>query len=162
MEKPLILYSCYTWLSYKINEQYYGNRHYVWCTPFLNPNSRFSRENAVPPTSSPFEIYENLYKEVDRGERHSAKISQNRLGILRGANIQKRNGKINDSAHQDIRSIVKEAQIADFRPLIFVIPFEPVAKRIVQVAIKDRAHPLSQEFIIEHLERDAFDVIELR
>jgi hypothetical protein len=162
MKDPLILYSCYTWLSYKINEEYYGDCHYVWCTPFLNPNSKFAKENAVPPTSSPFEIYENLYKEVDRGEKHSAKINQNRLGILRGADIQRRNGKINDAAHQNIRLIVKEAQIRDFRPLIFVIPFEPVSKRLVHVPIKDRAHPLSQEFIIENLERNAFDVIELR
>jgi hypothetical protein len=160
-ERPLILYSCYTWISYQINQSYYGGYHYVWCTRFFNPNSPFCRENAVPPTSSPFEIYKNLYEEVRRGERHSAKIKQNCVGILRGADIQRRNGTLQESAHRDISSIVSEAQIGDFRPLIFVIPFEPISERLKQVSIKDRAHPLSQEFIVERLGRHEFDIIEL-
>ena len=162
MSDPLMLYTAYTWLAYRINETYYQQRHYVWCTPYFDPASKFAPESAVPPTSSPREIYNNLFDEVARGDRHSAKISQNRLGIIRGADVKRKLGIIGDQAHADITAIATSAEVRDFRPLLFVIPFALVSGAVKQVPVKDRAHPLSQEFIIENLGRASFDVWELR
>jgi hypothetical protein len=96
------------------------------------------------------------------GDLHSAKIEQNKLGILRGADINLRLNVIDKNQHQDINSTVALAPILDFRPLLLVIPFKSVAKRLKQVAIKNRANPLSEEYIIEDLSRKTFDVIEFR
>jgi hypothetical protein len=162
MSAPLVLYSCVTWLAYQINRRYYGDTHYVWCTPFFNPGSRLSQDNAVPPTSSPLEIFRNLTEEIRRGDRHSIKIEQNRLGIQRGADIHLSNGAISKEDHRDIISITSEATFLDFRPLILVIPFHLVSSQIVQVPIKDRASPLSEEYIVSNVARKSFDIVDLQ
>jgi hypothetical protein len=163
MALPLALYSTATWLGYKINEQDYGGVHYVWCTPHFDPRSPFlGVASAVPPTSSPKAIYQSLFAEVEAGDRHSAKIAQNRLGIQRGADVQFRKGSITESARDEILAIVEAAEVRDFRPLLLVIPYALVAMKIRQVPIKDRAHPLSEEYNLERLPRDAFDVLEVR
>ena len=163
MSSPLALYSTYTWLAFTINQRYYGGLHYIWCTPHFDPGSPFlGVPSAVPPTSSPKVIYYSLYDEVAAGDRHSAKVAQNRLGLQRGADIQFRNGVIDAAARDEILTIIDVAELRDFRPLLFVIPFAPVAALVKQVRIKDRAHPLSEEYILERLSRDAFDVLEIR
>jgi hypothetical protein len=162
MSDPLILYSCATWLAYIINQRYYDGMHYVWCTPFFDPSSPFCIDAAVPPTSSPREIYNNLFEEVSRRDKHSAKIAQNRVGILRGADVKLKHGVITASQRDDIAAIVESAELLDFKPLLLAIPYAQAASQAVKVPIKDRAHPLSEEFIIENLSRSKFDVFELR
>jgi hypothetical protein len=162
MADPIILYSCNTWLAYTINETYYQRVHYVWCTPVFDPTSPFASVSAIPPTSSPREIYDTLFEEIRRGDRHSAKVAQNRLGILRGADVRLSQGIITAAQRDEIIAIESCADLHDFRPLLLVIPFALVRPRVKQVPIKDRAHPLSQEFIIENLARSEFDVLECR
>src|SRR5262245_55156082 len=107
MPPPLALYSTYTWLAFIINQQYYGGMHYVWCTPHFDPGSPFlGTASAVPPTSSPKAIYFSLSAEVAAGDRHSAKVAQNRLGLQRGADVQYRNGVITVGQRDEILSIV--------------------------------------------------------
>jgi hypothetical protein len=162
MSSPLVLYSTYTWIAFQLNELYYAGMHYVWCTPHFDPHSPFlGAVSAVPPTSSPKVIYESLAAEVAAGDRHSAKVGQNRLGLQRGADIQLRRGAISNEQHQEIIEIVEAAETRDFRPLLFVIPYTAVSAMIKQVPIKERAHPLSEEFILESLPRRAFDVWEI-
>jgi hypothetical protein len=140
---------------------YYGGCHYVWCTPYFNPASRMNLSNSVPPTSSPREIYWNLLKEVEARDLHSAKISQNRAGIQRGADIKLQAGVIERAQHTEILEIAAAAQTQDFRPLLLVIPALPITDLLHAVAVKDRASLLSEEYIIESLPRQLFDAIEL-
>ncbi len=84
----IVLYSANTWLAYNIAERYYQGEHYVWCTPFFDSNVS-GPGYTVAPTSSPKEIYINLYKETTRGDRHSSKIADNKVGILKGQPIKK-------------------------------------------------------------------------
>jgi hypothetical protein len=160
MEKPLILYSMNTWLAYMIAQRYYKTEHYVWCTPYFDPRKSGDRESAVPPTSSPFEMYCSLAEDVARRDRHSAKIVDNRAGILRGANAKRRSGVIDARQEKDIVSIVDGADSGDFRPLMYVIPYSEVIDRMREPPPRDKAHPLSEEYIIDRLPRTLFDVIE--
>jgi hypothetical protein len=157
--EPIVLYSVNTWLAYAIAEQYYADGHYVWCTPHFDPSSVPSINYAVPASSSPIEIYRGLRKDVSSGDRHSAKIAANKAGILRGMEAQRSAGRITDESAAEIASIVEAADIQDFRPLCYVIPFQLVRDRIEAVPVSQRAHPLSAEFIIRSLPRDCFDVI---
>lgn len=160
MSKPLILYSTNTWLAYSIAQRYYKESHYVWCAPVFDATTFPRLATVIPPTSSPAEIYRNLFHEVSRGDRHSDKIKQNKIGIIRGASIRKSSGQISDVIEKDIVAIVDSAETRDFRPLLFVIPFRSVSKIVMEVPVAERAHPLSQEYRIERLPRRYFDVIE--
>lgn len=159
MNSKCIYYSCCTWLSFQIARSYYNNLHYVWCAPYFDPGSALNPQNSVPPTSSPREIYANLKKEVEAGDRHSAKIAQNIAGLRRGADIKLRVKAINQTQHDEITDILAVAQVSDFKPLLYIIPAKSVTRMLKSVPVKDRAHMMSEEYIIENLPRSRFDAI---
>lgn len=160
MNNKHIYYSCCTKLSYQIGQRYYGGNHYVWCTPYFNPK-RWSEENSVPPTSNPRDIYWHLKKEVKAGDLHSPKIAENRLGIQQGADAKRSVGVINLSQYRQILEMANTAQLSEFRPLMLVIPYLPVADLLRQVDVKECANVMSEEYLIENLPRELFHVIEL-
>ncbi len=98
-------------------------------------------------------------EEVARGDRHSAKIKENRSGILRGVDAKRRAGVINPDQEAAIVNIVEHAESRDFWPLIYVIPYAGVVHVMREPPPDDKAHPLSAEFIIDALPRQMFDVI---
>lgn len=161
MTDPLILYSANSWLAYVIGERFYGGEHYVWCTPDFDARSLASVDQVVPPSSSPSEIYRGLYEDVRRGDRHSAKVKENNAGILRGAAAKRAAGVISDAEQKDILSILEQASGMDFRPLLYVIPFDRVRMIVEAAPVELRAHPLSREYIVARLPRADFDVLEL-
>ena len=146
-----------------INERYYEGKHYVWCSEVFDARIHYqlSRYGNIPPTSNPYEIYHNLYEEVRRGDRHSAKIEANRAGILRGAKTKFEAGAIDRRQYNEIREVVKSVEISDFRPILYVIPYSNVAADVREATVEERAHPLSLELIIESLDRQHFDPIEV-
>lgn len=156
---PILLYSTNSWLAYSIAEAFYGGEHYVWCSPYFSPRSAPPYAN-VPPTSSPSAIYRALAAEVRAGDRHSAKIRDNRLGIARGAGAKREDGTLDSRQESEILEIVQSAEIRDFRPLLYVIPSHLVADLVEPVAVAERAHPLSTEYLIKRLPRGSFDVID--
>jgi hypothetical protein len=82
------------------------------------------------------------------------------VGILKGATVKRQAGIISAEQERDIVSIVEIAETKEFRPLIYIIPFTAVSSILIEVPIKERAHPLSIEYVIESLPRDHFDIIE--
>jgi hypothetical protein len=156
----IVLYSANTWLAYNIAERYYHGEHYVWCTPFFDSQVGGHRYT-VAPTSSPKDIYINLYKETTRGDRHSTKIEDNKVGILKGAAYKKAAGVITEDQQKEIAAIVDAAERRDFTPLLYIIPYGPVSSLVKEVPVSERAHPLSVEYLIEALPKNSFDVIEI-
>jgi hypothetical protein len=158
---PLILYSTNTWLAYVIGERFYGGEHYVWCTPDFDARALARIDQTTPPSSSPAEIYRDLFEDVRRGDQHSSKIKDNKAGILRGVADKRAAGVISDEEQRDIVSTLDRASGRDFRPLLYVIPYDRVSGIIQFAPVELRAHPLSQEYVIERLPRRDFDVLEL-
>jgi hypothetical protein len=156
-----ILYSVNTWLAYNIARMFYGDIHYAWCSPVFDYRCRPYGQATPPPTSCPADIYRTLVEEVKRRDKHSAKIAENKLGILKGAAIKRECGTITDEEMGEINAIVDAADIGDFSPLLYVIPFDCVAGLVKEVPVSQRAHPLSEEFLIDSLPGDLFDVIKL-
>jgi hypothetical protein len=109
----------------------------------------------------PKEIYRALYREVAKGDRHSAKVADVRKGIMRGALAKRAQGIITDGAVEKINTIVTYAETRDFKPLLYVIPAHLIESVLIDVPIADRAHPLAPEFRVEALPRACFDVIDL-
>lgn len=161
MADPLILYSTNTWLAYVIGDRFYGGDHYIWCTPDFDARALAPIDQVTPPSSSPAEIYRDLYEDVRRGDDHSSKIKDNKAGILRGIAAKRAAGIISESEEGHIVSMMERARGRDFRPLLYVIPYERVRGNIQAAPVELRAHPLSREYIIERLPRRDFDVLEL-
>lgn len=157
----LFLFSTNSWLSFVIGEEFYGSTHFVWCTNIFDTATVSPVRMTTPPTSTPKEIYHSALQEVSRGDRHSAKIEQWRNGLLRGAEIRHSRGEIDDGAFAEVSAIIGQSAIRDFRPLLYVISYAETKHLVHHVPVHERAHPLSQEFRIERLPRDCFEVLDM-
>lgn len=163
--KHLLYYSVNTELAYNINQRFYGGKHYVWCSPIFDPKAagRYSEFTFTGPTSSPHDIYCELMAHVKRKERHSAKIKENKIGIMRGATEQLKKKNINPTEFGYIKQIVDNAETADFLPYIYLIPADKISTgRIKKVMPADSATILGVEYKIEALRRTEFDIIEVK
>lgn len=161
MPAPTLLYSANTWLAYTISQTYYGGEHYVWCNPHLNSRWLPAGLAPLPPSSSPGDIYLALHADIQGGDLHSAKVEQNRDGIRNGARIKHTAGIITAAELEDIEKTVNRSGLRDFRPLLYVIPFGPVADQAGEVLLARRASLFHREYIIQRLPRALFDVVEL-
>jgi len=149
------LYSINSFLSYKIAEHFYNHTHYVWCSP------NFNAKGLNPPSSDPFEICQNLMKDIDGGDFHSAKISMNKTGIIKGANLNHGKGLITENQKAQIISVVEQASIEYFRPLIYVMSYEEIKDISCPAPIEIKAGFFSKEYIVEELPRQRFDIIDI-
>lgn len=149
-----------TTLAYNINKRYYNDKHYMWCTPYFGSDYQ-SPHFTVPPSSSPVEIYNTLKKEIDGSDLHNTKIKLNRKGIRKGADIMLKLGKISQEIHDEIVVITKLATNEQFRPLLCIISRIEAVPYYQKVDIKDRANPLSHEYILSNLPQTAFDIIKI-
>ena len=157
--RPLLLYSTNTSLAYNLNQHYYGGQHWIWCNLFFDEAAARAAGHAAPPSSMPIEIYRSLSHAIARADFHNDMIKQNRIGLLRGAKAQLAARKISQSQFDDVRAIIRKAQLADFCPLIYIIPFAGVAAKVMRVSPISAANPFSAEFQIASLDRGKFDII---
>ncbi|HKV91674.1 MAG TPA: response regulator [Candidatus Angelobacter sp.] len=156
----LLLYSANTWLAYNIAQRFFGGRHYVWCTPDFDAEAKPGYTATVPPSSSPKEIYRTLREAVRFNDRHNDKIKANIAGILRGAELWRKAGDITIDQYEEIKATIDRAQIAEFRPLLYVIRRDLVEHMLVQVPVDQKAATLAPEFIIERLPSFLFEVLQ--
>ena len=161
MNEPLLLYSTNTWLAYAIAERYYGGVHFVWCSPVYDGTTAERHVN-IPPSSSPADLYRRLLDDTQRGEGHSNLLTNNRKGLRKGAEAKLLAGVITGAQQAEIEKMIETVDLRDFRPVLYVIPFERVRGMVVDVPVTERAHPMSVEYRVEALPRDHFDMLELR
>lgn len=158
-KKPNILYSANCLLANLVCERYYNGLHYVWCsTAFGSPGSNMGIM-PNPASSIPYERYRRLEKDVGPpGDLHSSMIAAQRTGIKYGATQKLAAGKITQAAWDEIVQIADEAACSDFAPLMYLIPYDKVKRLIKAAPLHSRAHPFSDEWIIEELPSDSFDI----
>lgn len=158
---PNFLFSTNTKLSFFLGEQYYGGKHFVWCSLHFELSHQSGFIPATPPTSTPKDIYQSLWLEVERSDRHSAKIKSSRSGLLKGAKLNLSKGMISQSQFDDIRYMVSAAPIADFQPLLYVINYQAVSRDLIEVPLNRRANPYCPEFQLAQVNRSNFEPLEL-
>ena len=159
--KHLLMYSTNTRLAFMLNQKYYREQHYVYCCPYFDASSVSELEHGTPPSSSPAELLRDLAAESARSDRHGARIALNKAGLRRGAVAKVATGIITPDQQSEIMQIVENAEPALFRPLLYVIPVASIETKIRAVPLADKAHPLSEEYIIDALNRNEFDVVEI-
>jgi hypothetical protein len=157
--QQLVLYSTNTRLAYRIAQVFYGDFHYVWCSPYFDDSNLPKQDINLPSSSTPREIGRTLLREISSGDRHSAKIEQNRKSLVSAAGIKLKDGVIDHSEYLEIKEIIETTELNEFLPLLFVIPYVLVIKLLAKAPVSMRANPLSQEYIIEKLPRAYFDII---
>ena len=162
MPDPLVLYSVNTLLAYRINEHFYGQLHYVWCSPFFSSTSLSAIDVPMPPSATPCDICQTYLEDIARQDRHSSRLRENRAGLKKGVRAKLSEQVINREQYREINNIVKRASLDDFRPLVYVIPFAGVRDLVELAPPNQRAHPFSREYRIERLPRSCFDVLDWR
>ena len=70
-------------------------------------------------------------------------------------------GKITQDQHDEIVYITKSAKDQLFKPLLCVISRLEAVPYYQKVDVKDRANPLSHEYILSDLPQSAFDIIRI-
>src|SRR5882762_3472169 len=113
MPNPLLLYSTNTLLPYHVNQTYYGELHYVWCSAFFGADNIPSPYRPNPPSSSPQGIYETLQGAVETGDRHCERVRLSKAGLRRGATFKHGRGEITNTQRLEILDKVRLAQVAD-------------------------------------------------
>lgn len=160
MNSPLLLYSTNTWLAYSVAEVFYGGVHFAWCSPVYDGRKTAAHVN-IPPSSSPAEIYRRLLEDTGRGDRHSDFIERNIAGIRLGAEARRKQGLIGPEEEEEILTGLEKAERREFRPVLYVVPFDQIEGIVTRVDVERRAHLMSIEYIVESLPRASFDMIEL-
>jgi hypothetical protein len=161
---PKILYSTNTFLIWYVNKHFRGDRHYVWCGPHFDPFQLGveGRGFLTPGTSSPAEIYRDLYLATKRGrfDTHNAKIVSQKSGLLSRATRWVEAGEIQQSHFDDLAYMLKDNNPNLWAPCLYLIPTANIdPARIRLVPIEERAG-YAEEFIIEDLEGHEFDRIQ--
>lgn len=161
MSSPL-LYSTNVFLKLHIQERFRGDVHYVWCSESFDgaKHGAYSGASLVAPSSNPADIYRQLKQDIERADRHSAKISAQRASLAALAVDWEKAGEISADERDEIVYMAKNATFNEWRPLIYVIPRDPLKARLKLVAPEKRAG-LGIEYIISDLRRHEFDVIEI-
>ena len=161
MNEPRILYSTNTLLAYKINKKYYQDIHYIWCAPEFGSAPIGGGKPGNPPTSRPLYRYRLLQEESQAGDLHSALIGEQKSGLRKGAESKLKAKVITKPERDEIIQVIDAAPLTEYKPLIYTMTFADVKKMAKRVPVAERAHPLSEEYIIEKLPGDAFDILNL-
>src|SRR6185295_1531942 len=158
---PLALYSTNTLLAYRFNQRYYGELHYVWSSPYFSAKSAPPLDVQTPPSSTPDDIFKSFRDAIDREDAHSDGIRRNIAGLRRGMSSKLAAGVIGEEQYRELEQMLAAAKFSEFRPLLYVIPYQGVADLVKNVPFADKAAPFALEYIIESLPRSRFDVLEL-
>jgi hypothetical protein len=145
-----------------IQEQFFGDVHYVWCSDACDSGAApaYSVASLIPPSSNPKDIYRDLRTAVEKGDTHHHQIVQTRSFYIQHATTCHAAGTLTDAQRDDLVYMVTNAQLKDWRPLLYVIPRAPVAGRLQAVPAARRAGH-GMEYIISDLARAEFDIVEL-
>lgn len=158
---PLLMWSTGTHLKYRIQLQFREDRHYVWCSPTFEGAAlgRYALGAGQPASSDPATIYRQLHLAVSSKDRHDAKIASQAKSLRALALQWHRDGQITDEQRNEMLAIVRTATISDWRPVIYAIPYPPVADR-VQLVERGKRASHEPEYFIPDLRSDEFVLIE--
>ncbi len=120
---------------------------------------RYAIGSGQPASSDPATIYRQLYNAVKTVDRGDVKIASQKKVLKALATKWHSDGILSADQRDEILAMVSGSEIVDWRPLIFVIPYDPVAKRVRSVGRKNRASH-DPEYIVPDLFEDEFYIIE--
>lgn len=161
MVRP-VLYSTNPWYSYIICNRYRGRKHVVWCSEVFCTKGLATTDfaSAVGPTSTPRSIAERLHEESNK-DRHSDLIRNYKKKFSWLTSLWEGEGSLSSEQAMEIRGMLKTNTCNIWRPMIYVIPREPIerANRLNHVPPSKRAGS-GPEYQVFDLEEHEFDIWE--
>lgn len=158
MPDPLVLYSTNTSIARLLSVEYYGDVHWVWAGDVLDdPGGKLQ----LPPSSLAGDLFRRYMHDVNGKDTHSSLIERNRARLLDGCKVKQKEGILDDGTARRIRNQVRYYPIPLFKPLLYIIPYTPIAHLVKRVPPELTASTASNEYIIEELPGGKFDVFEL-
>ncbi|MBA4121159.1 MAG: hypothetical protein H0X72_01675 [Acidobacteria bacterium] len=115
----------------------------------------------IPPSSSPFDIYNDLKVALARNDRHNDKINNQKLSFKNLADMWEASGEITKDQRDEIYYMVENATNNEWKPLIYLIPRSIIDLSRLKIVPPARRANFGMEYIVEDLKRDEFDLIEL-
>ncbi len=157
---PILLWSASNALKFRISRDYIGY-HRVWCSQIFEGAtvSRYAIGSSAAASSDPAQIYRALHRDVSSNDTHSDAIRRQKESLLGLALKLRADGKVSDDIAAEMTTIINRAQVSDWRPLLYAIPYSSVAERVQRVPASEWAG-LEPEFIIPDLMEHEFHVIE--
>lgn len=158
-----VLYSANPRIKLVIQERFRNNLHYVWCAEQFDSSkaSAYSAAALTAPSSDPKKIYDGLYEDCARSDRHSAKIKDMKSSLIALAGEWSSAGECSAEQAQEIVFLANQESFDLWRPLLYVIPRKTVEAKLRLVPV-DRRASAGLEYIIPDLARHEFDIMELR
>lgn len=158
-----VLYSANPRIKLLIQERFRNDLHYVWCAEQFDSSkaSAYSSAALTAPSSDPKKIYDGLYDDCARSDRHSAKIKDMRSSLTALAAEWSSTGECSTEQAQEIVFLVNQESYELWKPLLYVIPRQAVEAKLQLVPV-DRRASAGLEYIIPNLARHEFDIMELR
>ena len=151
---PVFLFSQSTRLAYTINETFYRNEHYVWCSEHIHDINQ-------PPTSDPLARCNRLLQIIKTGDRHATEINEHLSGILAGAKAKLKSKVISKDDHKVICTYLNTVEYKDFMPIIYIIDYSKVRTRCEHISSKDKASDSSSEIRITDLKPGQYTIIDM-
>jgi hypothetical protein len=110
----LLLYSTNVYLKQYIQRSYRGDIHYVWCSEQFDSGraGAYTTAALVAPSSDPADIYRELKKDVKGHDKHSAKISSQKVTLIRLAEEWFNAGQLSQNDRDEILYMVNNADFA--------------------------------------------------
>lgn len=154
---PLFLFSQSTKLANFIDETYYNNEHYVWCSEFIHDTNQ-------PPTSDPISRCNRLLQIIKTGDRHAFEIDDHKCKILVGAKAKLKSKVISKEDHKSICTYMSSLNFTGYKafmPIIYIIDYNKVKDRCEYVNRSDKASDSSSEILITDLKPEEYSIIDM-
>jgi hypothetical protein len=158
---PLFLWSTNTHFKYRIQHEFGGGKHYVWCSPTFESAAlpRYATGAGQPASSDPATIYRQLHTAVKTKDPGNEKITSQKK-ILRALALKWcREASISTNDRDEIVAMLRRSEMVDWRPLIYVIPYAVVTER-AKLVPRARRTSHDPEFIVQDLCEGEFQIIE--
>lgn len=154
VDKYPYLFSTTTKIAKNIDDDFYGEKHFVWIAlKFDDPDQAAN--------SNPLTIANNFIREVVTFDGHHDRINANVVGILNGVKEMRKLNMISEEDKKDIMRRMHIATYDDFLPLLYVIDAKKVASRIIEVPPDKAAKPDSPEYKLLDLQNGEYELIDL-
>jgi len=158
-----VFYSTNPWFATEVANKYRGGVHFAWvCECFDSSKAAAGTAAAlIAPSSNPKRIYDTLYEDCKKEDRHSALIKGYKRKFRLLGRAWAGDKSISDEQCEDIIATVNSRSWKIWRPVLYVIPRAGIdAGRIQSVRVPDRA-AYGPELQIADLRAEEFDIIEL-
>ena len=157
-----VLYSTNPYFAVDVARRYRGERFYAWCSEVFSAGQEAGNapSRMIAASSDPKTIYEQLHLAVCSEDRHDARIRRYKRTFKTLAETWLAKGEISKDQRDEIWASCMQPSFRMWRPLLFVIPREPVQARLMNVSAGKRAGHGS-EYTISDLAPTDFDIVDL-